>query len=68
MVSAQGGFSAYKERPAHPKEDGMCEWKNVKDIDIDGEFGDGSARCLRDFQAWHGVRFGTKAQSSSSRR
>jgi hypothetical protein len=50
------GFVAYKERTFNEKEqarfekDATCEWKDIKDIDVDGNFGERSTRCLRDFQ------------------
>jgi D-alanyl-D-alanine carboxypeptidase len=43
------GFLAYKEGKLEEK-DASCEWKEIKDIDVDGNFGQRSARCLRDFQ------------------
>lgn len=50
----QAGFLAYKESLLWQNElrqqDATCEWTAVKEIDVDGGFGERSSRCLRDFQ------------------
>lgn len=45
----KAGFLAYSEQALN-KDNAASEWKDVKDIVLDGDFGAGSARCLRDFQ------------------
>jgi hypothetical protein len=42
-------FLSYKEQAANPRGENS-QWINIRDIVLDGDFGPGSGRCLRDFQ------------------